>query len=55
MFKVDGKYGSIHINGMSMDIDKTKTNELNKYLQELEIKRNELIEQQNNYLSQIID
>lgn len=55
MFKVDGKYGNIHINGISIDIEKTKINELNKCLQELEIKRMKLIEQQNNYLLQIID
>ena len=55
MFKTDGKYGNIHINGMSIDIEKTKIDELNKYLQELEVKREKLIDQQNNYLSQIID
>ena len=55
MFKIDGKYGNIHINGMSIDIEKTKINELNKYLQELEEKREKLIGQQNNYLSEIID
>ena len=55
MYKIDGKYGNIHINGMSIDIEKTKIDQLNKYLQELEVKREKLIEQQNNYLSQIID
>ena len=55
MFKIDGKYGNIHINGMSIDIEKTKIDDLNKYLQELEVKREKLIDQQNNYLSQIID
>ena len=55
MFKIDGKYGNIHINGMSINIEKTKIDELNKYLQELEVKREKLIDQQNNYLSQIID
>ena len=24
MFKIDGKYGNVHINGMSIDIEKTK-------------------------------
>lgn len=55
MFKIDGKYGNIHINGMSIDIEKTNVNDLNKYLQELEMNRMRLIEQQNNYLSQIIN
>ncbi len=55
MFKIDSKYGNVHINGMSIDIEKTKINDLNKYLQELEIRRLQLIEQQNNYLSQIIN
>lgn len=55
MFKIDGKYGNIHINGMSIDIEKTSVNDLNKYLQELEMNRMQLIEQQNNYLSQIIN
>lgn len=55
MFKIDGKYGNVHINGMSIDIEKVKISDLNKYLQELEIKRMQLIEQQNNYLSQIIN
>ena len=55
MFKIDGKYGKIHINGMSIDIEKTKIDDLNKYLQELELKREKLIDEQNNYLSQIIN
>jgi|GEM_PF-3034957 hypothetical protein len=55
MFKIDGKYGNVHINGMSIDIEKAKISDLNKYLQELEIKRMQLIEQQNNYLLQIIN
>lgn len=55
MFNNDGKYGNIHVNGMSLDIDKINVNELNKYLKELKRKQKELIEQQNEYLSQIID
>lgn len=55
MFKIDGKYGNVHINGMSIDIEKTKISDLNKYLQKLEMKREQLIEQQNNYLSKIIN
>ena len=55
MFKIDGKYGNVHIKGMSIDIEKTKISDLNKYLQKLEMKREQLIEQQNNYLSKIIN
>lgn len=55
MFKIDGKYGNVHINGMSIDIEKTKISDSNKYLQKLEMKREQLIEQQNNYLSKIIN
>ncbi len=55
MLKIDGKYGNVHIDGMSIDIEKTKISDLNKYLRELETKRMQLIEQQNSYLSQIIN
>lgn len=55
MFRIDGKYGNIHIDGMSIDIDKINMGELDKYLERLERKREEIIEQQNDYLSQIIE
>lgn len=55
MFKYEGKYGNIHIDGTSMDIDKINLSELNKYLEKLERKRTQIIEQQNDYLSQIIE
>lgn len=55
MFKIDGKYGNLYVNGMSIDIEKIDVNELDKYLNELERKHIELIEQQNDYLSQIIE
>lgn len=55
MLKTDGKYGNAHINGMSIDIEKNKISDLTKYLQELEMRRAQLIKQQNNYLSQIIN
>lgn len=55
MFKCDGKYGNIHIDGTSIDIDKIKMTDLDKYLERLEKKRAQIIEQQNDYLSQIID
>ena len=54
MFKVDGKYGNVHINGRSIDIDRINITELNNYVEKLESKRLEIIEQQNNYLSQLI-
>ena len=55
MLKIDGKYGKVQIRGRSIDIEKTKINDLINYLQELEVKREKLIDQQNNYLSQIIE
>ena len=55
MFKFDGKYGNVHIDGMSADIDKINMTELGKYLERLERKRVQIIEQQNAYLSQIIE
>ena len=55
MFNIDGKYGSIYLNGMSIEIDKVSVIDLKKYLKELEQKQKECIEQQNNYLSQIIE
>lgn len=54
MFKFDGKYGNIHIDGMSVDIDKINMNELSKYLERLERKRVQIIEQQNDCLSKLI-
>ena len=54
MFKFDGKYGNIHIDGTSIDIDKINITELGKYLEKIERKRVQIIEQQNDYLSQII-
>ena len=55
MFKFDGKYGNIHIDGTSIDIDKINITDLDKYLERLEKKRVQIIEQQNDYLSQIIE
>lgn len=55
MFKFDGKYGNVHIDGMSIDIDKINITELDKYLEKLQRKRVQIIEQQNDCLSQIIE
>lgn len=55
MFKIDGKYGNIDVNGMSIDIDKMEVKELSQHLENLEKKQIELINQQNEYLSQIIE
>ena len=55
MFEFGGKYGDIHIDGVSIDIDKINMTELDKYLEKLEKKREQIIEQQNYYLSQIIE
>ena len=54
MFKFDGKYGNVHIDGMSIDIDKIHITELDKYLEKLQRKQVQIIEQQNDCLSQII-
>ena len=54
MFKFDEKYGNININGMSIPIDQVDVNELGKNLKKLKEKRFQLIEEQNNYLSEII-
>ena len=55
MFKFDGKYGNVHIDGISVDIDKISMTELDKYIERIERKREQIIEQQNDYLSQIIE
>ena len=55
MFKFEGKYGNAHVDGMNIDIEKTEISKLENYLQKLEKKQITLIEQQNNYLSQIIN
>lgn len=55
MFQLYGKYGNIHIDGTSIDIDRINVMEMTKYLEKLERKREQIIEQQNNYLSQIIN
>ena len=35
MFKVDGKYGNVHINGRSIDIDRINITELNNYVKKI--------------------
>lgn len=55
MFKIGGKYGDVHIDGMSVDIEKKGIQELKKYVEILELQKNKLTEQQNEYLSQIIE
>ncbi len=54
MLNINEKYGKLHIQGKCLDIDKLDMKELEGYLQEMEGKRNQLIEEQNEYLSQII-
>lgn len=55
MYKINGKYGNVHVNGMSIDIDKIDIIELEEFLQQLEKKQEELVRQQNDYLSKIIE
>lgn len=54
MFKFNEEYGNLHIDGTSINIDKINLDELTKYLEKLERRRENVIEQQNEYLSQII-
>ena len=54
MLNINGKYGNLHIQGKSLDIDKLNLKELEDYLREMEEKRSQLIEEQNEYLSQMI-
>lgn len=55
MFKFEGKYGSIHIDGMGKDIEKLSDKDLEEYLVSLESKREKFIEEQNSFISQIIN
>lgn len=55
MFNFEGKYGNIHVDGMSKDIEKLSAKDLEEYLISLEGKRGKLIEEQNVFISQIID
>ena len=54
MFKIKNKYGKIHFNGKSIDIDQIDIDEIDEHLERLELKRMKIIEEQNEYLSQII-
>lgn len=55
MFENSEVYGNLHKNGSSISIDKMNIEELNKNLRELKLEQMKLIEQQNEYLSQIIN
>ena len=55
MFEVSSKYGNIVVNGKNIDIGKANIEDLDAYLKKVEVKREELIEKQHNYLGQIID
>ena len=48
------KYGDLYIDGRNVDIEKTSIATLNEYLKKLEINKEQLIENQNDELSQII-
>ena len=54
MLKVSEKYGNILVDGKTISIDNLKLPELDKYLEQLQEKQVELIDKQNQYLSQII-
>ncbi len=55
MFYVGGKYGTINIDGMSKDIEKTKIEDLKEYKHKLEEKRKKLEEEQNEYISELLN
>lgn len=55
MFKFEKKYGNIHIDGTSIEIDKIDITEMDVCLKKLEKKRVQIKEEQNEYLSQIIE
>lgn len=54
MLTMGNKYGNIHLNGDSISIEKSTVADLKGYMQKLEEKNMKLIEQQNEYLSQIM-
>ncbi len=54
MFKIDGEYGVVHIDGNNLNIDKIPLEELDEYIEKLENKQTKLINEQNSYLSQIL-
>ena len=55
MFDTDEKNKIIQVNGMSIDVNKKTISELNSYLQELEIKRKNIIKEQNDCLTKIMN
>ncbi len=54
MLFTDGKYGSIHIDGRNIDIEKTDRLELEEYVDRLDRRYEILTKEQNDYISQII-
>lgn len=54
MLNLYGKYGTANIKGQSIDVEKTAIVKLEEYIKELKQKRNQLIEEQNVYISQMI-
>lgn len=45
----------LYTNSINSDIQKLNVDDLNKYLMQLEVQRKQLLDQQNNYLSQIFN
>ena len=54
MYKIDGKYGNIHIKGKTADIERSDIPELETYKEYLEKTERKLLKEQNNYLSEIL-
>lgn len=55
MFEIDGKYGNVHIDGRSINIESLDKYKLETYLENLENEREKIMEEQNNILSKIIN
>ena len=53
--RFEGSYGTAHIDGITINIDTAKVIDLKEHIKSLEITRNNLILEQNDYLGKIID
>lgn len=54
MINKEEKYGNINLKGKDINVDATSSEELKKYLEELNETHTKILEEQNEYLSQIL-
>lgn len=54
MINKNEKYGNINLKGKDINIDATSSEELKKYLEELKETHTKILEEQNEYLLQIL-